>query len=176
MNHTYLVLERHTKESDCNVKRQLENEQGLYALPTDSTYEDTNAEQEDDYYTTAQRKSPAVKPGKPGNVYNTFNDFQQPDDYDHLGDHKKKPRRGTDNDYSTTQAAMSPATKDDTYNHLNEGSKTVARPDNVYGMPRVDNNYDKMPPVSGTYDTDALKEGDAYSKIGKFQKNQTTPT
>jgi len=135
-------LEKHTKESDCNVKRQLENEQSLNALPNDSTYEETYAEQEDDYYTKVQRKSPAVKPGKPGNVYNTFHDFQQHDDYDHLGDLKKKQPMATDNDYSTTQAVMSPATDDDTYNHLNEGQKTAAHPDNVYGMPRSDNDYD----------------------------------
>jgi len=142
VNHADFVLEKHTNESDCNVNRQLENEQGLNALPNDSTYEDTYVNQDDDYYTKVQRKSPTVTSGKPGNVYNTFNDFQHPDEYDHLGDYKKKPCRITDNDYSTTQAAMSPATDDDTYNHLNAEPTKTARPDNVYGMPRSDNDYD----------------------------------
>jgi len=142
LNHTYFVLEKHTKESDINVKHQLDNKQENYALPKYSAYEAIYAEKEDDYHTTVQSKSPAVTPGKPGNVYNTFNDFQQPDDYDYLGDHKKKVPRVTDNDYSTTQAVMSPATDDDTYNHLNEEPKTSARPDNVYGMTRVNNDYD----------------------------------
>ena len=141
INHNYFVLEKHIKEIDDNLQRQGENEQEHYASPNDSTYVATYVEQENSYDTTDQSKSPAVKPGKPGNVYNTFNDFQQHDDYDHLSEHKKKQPMATDNDYSTTQAAMAPATDDDTYNHLNQGLKTTPRPDNVYGMPMVDNDY-----------------------------------
>ena len=170
MNHTYFVLEKHTKkESDNNEIRQFGNEQGLYGLSNNSSYEDTNVIQDDDYDTTVQRKCPALHPGKPGNVYNTFNDFQQQDDYDHLADHKKKQPKATDNEYSTTQAVMSPATDDDTYNHLHQGPKTTAGPDNLYGMPRVDDHYDRMPTVSGTKTTYDITGDDAYSKIGKFQ-------
>jgi len=166
LNHNYFVLEKHSKESGDNANRQVVDDQEHYALPKDPTYsEATCAEPDDEYDTTDQTKRRVGTPGKPGNVYNTFNDFQQQDDYDHLGYHKK-PTRITENEYNTTQGAMATAIHEDTYNHLNKATNTATRPDNVYGMPRVDNDYDKMPPVGATHDTDGLKGGDEYSKIG----------
>jgi len=150
LNHNYFVLEKHIKETDDNIERPIGHEQEHYALPNDPQYsEATHAEQEDDYDTTDQSKSRAVKPGNPGNVYNTFNDFQQQDDYDHL-DNRKKPIRVIENEYNTTQVAMVPAIGDGTYNHLNQRPKTSPRPDNIYGMPCVDKDYDRMPHVSET--------------------------
>jgi len=150
LNHDYFVLKKHPKETDDNVKRQTDHEQKHYALPNDPQYsEATHAEQEDDYDTTDQNKSRAVKPGNPGNVYNTFNDFQQQDDYDHLDNHKKLIRVN-ENEYSTTHAALAPAIEDDTYNHLNQRPTTTPRPDNIYGMPRVDKDYDRMSHVRET--------------------------
>ena len=167
INHNCFVLEKHIKEIDDNLQRQGENEQEHYASPNDSTYEATYAEQENSYDTTDQSKSRAVKPGNPGNVYNTFNDFQQQDDYDHLDNHKK-PIRVNENEYSTTQAALAPAIEDDTYNHLNQRPTTTPRPDNIYGMPRVDKDYDRMSHVRETNAWDILKGDVSYSRIGKL--------
>jgi len=165
--HNYFVLEKHVREIDDTDKLQASNVHDHYALAQD--YEVTNGQPEDDYDTTDEGQIGIGKPTQPGNVYNTFKDFQQQDDYDHISDQKNHPRV-TENEYSTTQGAMVPAVDDDTYNHLNERPKTTARPDNVYGMPRVDNDYDSMPPVSGTctHNTDDIKGGDEYSKISKF--------
>ena len=168
LNHNYFILEQHTKENDDNAKHQLENDQEHYALPKDSTYEATYTEKEDDYDTTDQGKHSAVKVCKPRNVYNTFNDFKEHDEYDHIGD-KTKPPRVTENEYNTTQAAMSTAIDDDTYNHLSDGQKPATCPDNVYGMPRVDNDYDQMPPVGSAKPTPGIQGDDNYSKIGRFQ-------
>jgi len=166
-NHNYFVLEKHVKEVDKNDKLQESN--GHYALAQDPTYyEVTNGEPEDDYDTTDQCQLGRGKPTQPGNVYNTVKDFQQQDDYDHISD-QKQPLRVPENEYNTTQDVMTSDINDDTYNHLNERPKTTPRPDNVYGMPRVDNDYDSMPPVSGTNGTDGHKGGDGYAKIGKFQ-------
>ena len=146
LNHSYFVLEKHTKEVGDKDKDQA-NTDYPYATPEDRTYyEATNADLEDDYDTTEQGQSTRGNRSKPINVYNTFNDFKQQDDYDHLGD-QTKPLRVTENEYNTTQGAMAPADDDDTYNHLNQGPKTTPRPDNVYGIPRTDDDYDRMPPV-----------------------------
>jgi len=89
--------------------------------------------------------------GKPmslpsGNVYNTFKQFQQEqEDYDHLGDHNKRPPQVTDNVYSTTQNVMTIPAKDDTYHHLGQLPRAKSPPDNVYGMPRVNDDNDRMP-------------------------------
>ena len=166
LNHNYFVLEQHSKECGDNANRQVVDDQEHYALPKDPTYsEATNTEAEDEYDTTDQTKRRADYPDKPGNVYNTFNDFQQQDDYDHLSD-QNNPPHVTENENNTTQGAMATAIHKDTSNHLNKAANTAARPDNVYGMPRVHNDDDRMRPVSGTHDTDGLKGGDEYSKIG----------
>ena len=146
LNHNDVVLETHTKEVVKKDKVLVSNDQN-YALAEDPTYsEATNAYPEDDYDTTKTGQSKTGNSSKPVNVYNTFNEFQQQDDYDHLGDQKKRPRV-TENVYNTAQGAMAPSVDDDTYNHLNQGPKTTPRPDNVYGMPRTDNDYDRMPSV-----------------------------
>jgi len=155
VNHNYVVLEKHknTTEHDNDEQKQIEDDQDHYHLPNDSPCDNAAyVKQDDDYDTTDQSKRHADKPGKPGNVYNTFNDFQQHDDYNHLGDHKKLPRV-RENEYNTTKGAMAPAIDGDTYNYLNEGPKTTLRPDNVLGMSRVDDDYNRMPPVCGTKTT-----------------------
>jgi len=140
VNHNYFVLEKHVKETDYSDKLQASNDHDHYTLAQDPTfYEVTNGETEDDYDTTDQGQAGRGKSSQSGNVYNTFNDFKHHDDYDHLGDHKKHPRF-TANEYSTTEAAMTQPIDDDTYNHLNQGPHTAARPDNVYGMPRASND------------------------------------
>ena len=164
--HNYFVLEKHVREIDDNDKLQASNVHDHYALAQD--YEVTNGQPEDDYDTTDEGQIGIGKPTQPGNVYNTFKDLNQQDDYDHIGDHNK-PIRVTENEYNTAQNVMTSDIDDGTYNHLNERPKTTPRPDNVYGMPRVDNDYDSMPPVSGTHGTDGPKGGDEYSKIGKIQ-------
>ena len=138
-NHDYFVLEKHVKETDDNNKLQANDDQEHYALPQDPTYyEATNKDLDDDYDTAEHGQPGRHKPSPSGNVYNTFNDFQHQEDYDHIGDHSKRVR-ATENEYNTTQTALVPAVDDDTYNHMNPGPKTAARPDNVYGMPRVNN-------------------------------------
>ena len=152
------------------------NETVYYATPVESNYYEATDIKKDQQgvYDTAGKATNNVEGDETqhnaSNVYNTFKDFQQQDDYDHLGDHKKKSLRVTDNDYSTTQAVMSPATDDDTYNHLNEGPKIAASPDNVYGMTRAEDDYETMPPVSGTKPKATVSEtGDDYSSIGSLQ-------
>jgi len=162
LNHNDVVLETHTKEV---VKKVVVSNDQNYAVAEDRTYyEATNADPEDDYDTTKTGQSKTGNFSKPVNVYNTFNEFQQQDEYDHLGD-QKKPPRVTENEYNTTQGATAQAIDDDTYSHLNEGPKTTAHPDNVYGMPRADDDYDHMPPVGGTKAT--LVEDD-YSRNSKM--------
>jgi len=141
-NHNYFVLENHVKETDDKTKLRANNDQDHYALAQDPTYyETTNANPEDDYDTNGQGETGRSKPKQIGNVYNTFNDFNHHEDYDHIGDHKKTARVAAENEYSTTEAAMTQPIDDDTYNQMNQGPKTVARPDNVYGMPNA--SYDK---------------------------------
>ena len=124
----YFILETHTKEVGGTDKDLVNNDQN-YALPQEPTYyEATNAGLEDDYDTTEQGQFKKGNACKPVNIYNTFNNFQQQDDYDHLGDQKKRPRV-TENEYNTTQEATAQAIDDDTYNHLNEGPKTTAHPE-----------------------------------------------
>ena len=130
-----------------------------YAFAQDPTYSEATDGVTDDYYDTTGQGRPGR--AKPVNVYNTFKDFQQHDDYDHLGD-KKKPSQIMENEYNTTQAAMSSTTEDDTYNHLNQGPQTTPRPDNVYGMPRTDDDYDRMPPVNGTKTTSGKRDNGNY--------------
>jgi len=167
-NHNYFVLEKHVKEIDDNGKPQQSNGHEHYALAQYPTYYEVAIGESDDYDTTDQVQIGGGKPSPPSNVYNTFKDFQQQDDYDHIGDHKKPPRI-PENEYNTTQGAMALVTDDDTYNHLNEGTKTTPRPDNVYGTARGDNDYDKIPPVSGTHITHGIEGDNDYTKIAKIQ-------
>ena len=149
LNHNDVVLEKQTKEVVNKDKRLVGNDQN-YAVAEDPTYyEANNAYPVDDYDTTKTGQSKTGNSSKPVDIYNTFNEFQQQDDYDHLGDHKKPPRF-TENEYNTTHGAFAQAIDDDTYNHLKKGPKTTAYTDNVYGMPRVEDDYDRMPPVGGT--------------------------
>jgi len=152
------------------------NETVYYATPVESNYYEATDLKKDQQgvYDTAGKATDNVEGDatqhNASNVYNTFKDFQQQDDYDHLGDHKKKSLRVTDNDYSTTQAVISPATDDDTYNHLNEGPKIAASPDNVYGMTRAEDDYERMPHVSRTQPKTTVSDtGDDYSSIGSLQ-------
>lgn len=139
-NHNYFVLGKRVQETDDATQLQANNDLEHYALAQDPTYyETTNADTEYDYDTTEQSQAGGGKPKQPVNVYNTFNDFQHHEDYDHLGDHKK-PARVVENEYNTAEAAMTRPVDDDTYNHLNSGKQTAARPDNVYGMPHTSNN------------------------------------
>jgi len=151
--HNYFVLENHTKANEDDDQHLANNDQAHYAFAQDPTYNEATDGVTDDYYDTTGQGRPGR--AKPVNVYNTFKDFQQHDDYDHIGD-KKNTSQIMENDYNTTQAAMSSTTEDDTYNHLNQGPLTSVLPDNVYGMPRAGDDYDRMPPVSGT--TAGVKE------------------
>jgi len=153
--HNYFVLERHERDT-ANTPTGTENtENPYYSSPLIvDNYEDPDAVRETSFGTvdgknehvTGNPKSPPS-----GNVYNTFKQFQQQqEDYDHLGDHYKRPPQVTDNVYTTTQNAKTISAMDDTYNHLGQLQGATSHPDNVYGTPRVNDDYDRMPPASGT--------------------------
>jgi len=138
-NHNYFVLEKHVNKTDDDTQLQVNNVQDHYALAQDQTYyETTTADLDDDYDTTEQSQAGRGKSRQPVNVYNTFNDFKHQEDYDHIGDHKKHGHV-TENEYSTTEVAMTQPNDDDTYNHLNQGQQMDTRTDNVYGMPHASN-------------------------------------
>jgi len=132
--HNYNLLEQQQKYFGENHP-DLASKIYHYAIPQGRTnYKATTADQDDDYDLTEQGQAAKGNPTNQANDYNTFRDFHQ-DNYDHLGD-QKKPPRVTENEYNTTQSSQ-------TQVHV-----TTVRPDNVYGMTRVDNDYERMPPVS----------------------------
>ena len=125
-NANYFVLEKHTKEVHHCGSQQFNNDQDDCALHLDPTeYKAISTHQDDDYSTTEQSQSGRVKPSQPSNNYNTINNFNKDDNYDHIGD-RKKYCRNTDNEYNATRAIMSPPIDVDTYNHLDEEPNTAA--------------------------------------------------
>jgi len=170
-NHNYFVLEKHESDTSNNRTEAENNENPYYSSPHNvDKYEDPDAVRETRFGTVDAKNEHATgKPMSPpsGNVYNTFKEFQQQqEDYDHLGDHNKRPPQVTDNVYSTTQNVMTIPAKDDTYHHLGQIPGATSHPDNVYGMPRVNDNYDRMPPVSGTQTSATVQGGaDNYSTV-----------
>jgi len=140
-NQNYFVLEKHERDTANNRTVAENNENPYYSSPLNvDKYEDPDAVRETSFGTVdAKNEHVTGKPMSPpsGNVYNTFKEFQQQEDYDHLGDHNKRPPQVTDNVYSTTQNVMTIPAKDDTYHHLGQLPVATSHTDNVYGMPRV---------------------------------------
>jgi len=172
-SHNYFLLEKHERDTANIPIVTVSNENPYYSSPLIvDNYEDPDAVRETNFG-TADVKNERVT-GKPmsspsGNVYNTFKQFQQQqEDYDHLSDHHRKPPQVTDNVYSTTHNVMTIPAIDDTYHHLGQFPGATSRPDNVYGMPRVDDNYDRMPHVNRTQASATIPGGaDNYFTFNK---------
>ena len=168
-NHNYVVLEKHERDPVKIPTGTKSNDIPYYSSPLNvDNYEDADDVRETSFGTDdATNEHVTGKPMSPpsGNVYNTFKEFQQQqEDYDHLGDHNKRPPQVTDNVYSTTQNVMTIPARDDTYHHLGQLPGATSKPDNMYGMPRVDDDYDRMSPVSGTQASVTVQGGaDIYS-------------
>jgi len=142
--HNYFVLEKQKDNNVDDTERPLNNENAYYAEPQDLTYNDVEGHEFVNDASNADTDHQS-KTSNPGNVYNTFKEFQV-DDYDHVGYQNTRPL-ATGSEYSTTKVAMATPAGDDTYNHINQQSATNSRPDNVYGMPLGHNDYDRMSPI-----------------------------
>jgi len=132
----FFVLDEHERDI-ANIPTGTENKDNPYyssPLIVDN-YEDPDAVRKTSFGTAdAMNEHVTGNPMSPpsGNVYNTFKEFQQEqEDYDHLGDHHKRPSHVTDNVYSTTQNVMTIPAKDDTYHHLGKHPGATSHPDNV---------------------------------------------
>jgi len=166
--HNYFVLEKHERDT-ANIPTGTENNKNpYYSSPLIvENYEDPDAVRETSFGTTDAKNEHVTRTPKPqasGNIYSTFKQFQQQqDEYDHMGDYKKRPPQVTDNVYSTTQNVMTIPARDDTHHHLGQLPGATSRPDNVYDMPRV-NEYDYA--VSGTQASATVRgETDIYSTV-----------
>jgi len=135
-NHNYFVLERH------------ENLAKLQTLTVDKI----SGTQQENYYDTSDLRSDNADNGTTHtgstHVYNTFNDFKD-DEYDHLEKHAKIPR-ALESDYNTTDDLVTPSCEN-TYDHIHQKPKANTSTDNVYGMPRVDNDYDRVSSVNASF-------------------------
>ena len=94
--HNYFVMEKHERET-ANAPTRTENTENPYYSSTRivDNYEDADAVRETSFGTTDARNEHVTRSPKSqasGNVYSTFKQFQhQQLEYDHLGDHKKRP-------------------------------------------------------------------------------------
>jgi len=152
-NHNYFVLEKHEKTTTVSNDNK-SNRNGYENPPTlhNMAVDEITGRQQENYYDISDHKRDNENKGTTNNgathVYNTFNDFKD-DDYDHLEDHVKIPR-ALESDYNTTDDFVTPACEN-TYDHINKKPKASTSTDNVYGMPPIDNDYDRVPSVNDLF-------------------------
>ena len=145
MGHNHFMLEKQTEDNVDDTERPPDNDNAYYAEPQDVTYYEVG-EQEVVYDAANANTDHQSKTSNPGNVYNTFKEFQV-EVYGHVCNQNTRPR-AIGSEYSTTKVAMTTLAGDDTYNHITQQSSTRSHPDNVYGMPVKTNEYDRMPPFN----------------------------
>ena len=152
-NHDYYVLKKHEQTTTVsNDIKSIRNGFETLATLQNLAVDKVSGTQQENHYDISDhtRDNSDKRTANTGSthVYNTFNDFKD-DDYDHLEDHDKIPR-ALESDYNTTDECVNPACEN-TYDHINQKPKVSKSTDNVYGMPRVDNDYDRVSSVNASF-------------------------